>query len=70
MRLPSFFSPAAALTASWIADVTLSKADSPGPQHSAPSLTLSVSRSQVTEGLFLALVSTAESKLTTEHPID
>lgn len=42
---------------------------SPGPQLSAPSLTLNVSRSQVPEGIFLALVSTVSLNVTTEHLI-
>lgn len=42
--------------------------ESPGPQLSAPSLTLNVSGSQVTAGLFIALVSTFASNLTTEDP--
>lgn len=62
--------------ARWSSDVILSKVQascsetqSPGPLLSAPSLTLNVSGSQVTEGRFLALVSALTSKLTAEHLI-
>lgn len=49
--------------------VQASFSETPGLQLSAPSLTLSVSGLQVTGGLFLVLVCTLTSKLTTDDPI-